>query len=114
MTLEMDLENSTSVSLSVYRALDGTESPDNSELIGKSTVISSTRTNSGKISFKFKGVDSPSGWYYYIIEPEGGDISMKLHSASWWDFLGEVWVFESSSWTRNNSYDYSFGIAGDC
>lgn len=114
-TIEMDLMNSQSVNFSVHKAnYTGGVSPENSTLLGSTTITSSHVTNSGKVEFVINGVSAHSDDnIYLIIEPIGGSVRIYSQKVSIFDLYGEIWFFDGNgTWTKNTLYDLSFSMSG--
>jgi hypothetical protein len=115
ITLEMDLLNSQTVTLSLYRENSGNTTPANNVLLAQTTITSSHVANSGKIEFKLSSSSVVSGNdYYFVLESTGGSFEMTKQTTSIFDLYGEVWKYNSSAWTSDQNYDFSFSITGGC
>lgn len=117
ITLEMHVLNSDTITLSVYKAVNGQTTPAGGNLLGQSTIQSDLVANTGKIEFPFSGSPFLGGEnydYYLILEATGGDFEVTVQSASWFDLYGEIWTYSASTWTKNVNYDFSFALSGDC
>ena len=116
ITLEMDLLNSQTVTLSVYKAVNGQSTPAGGNLLGQSTITSSNVANTGKIEFPFNGVSLGGEYYdyYLIIEATGGSFEMTSQYRSIFNIYGEIWGYSSGTWTRDDDYDFSFSLGGNC
>lgn len=113
ITLEMDLLNSQSITMSVHQGGNG--SPTGSTRVAQSTILSSSVSNTGKVSFNFNGTRLSSGTdYYLILESTGGNFEMTMQYRSFFDIYGEVWEYSSSTWNDDPDYDFSFSMNGGC
>lgn len=113
IVLQMDVQNSQTLSLSLFKNVSGT--PADAQLIEKVTVTSSNYATTDKVTFKFKGkLLSPGENYYFILESTGGAFAVNMQTASVFNIIGEVWEYRSSSWSSDTSVDLSFQVAGEC
>lgn len=115
ITLEMDLLNSQTVTMTVLKLTPtGTQLPTNSTEIARATINSGSVANIGKITFSFNSPRLEGGEYYYIIEALGGSFEITKQSAWPFDIYGEVWKLSGGAWTKDTNYDFSFAAAGGC
>ncbi len=116
VTFELDVMNSESVTLFVYRAIDGENTPGGT-LLGKTTIQSDMVQNTGKISFNFKKgplVGGETYDYYFILEAAGGSFRLRKSYKPLFDLVGEVWEFDGINWIKRQDYDLSIGMKGKC